>query len=621
MRNPLDRLRTVGAKLVWIVALVSALTVIALSTISGIRAYTNLRESMLEAIIAETRIVAMNTSAPLAFRDGEMAVQSLSALQVSPDIDGALLVDANNAVFASYSADRRRRIEPKVRPVGHWNTGDGRFVIVTPVSDRAGTHGRLQVVYRLDRLHARMRAFALRSALFAAGAVLLAWLLARGLRPVLTRPIDELARAAQRVRDTRDYSVRAPKTSDDELGRLTDAFNEMLERIESHERALVEAQRRAEESNRLKDEFVATVSHELRTPLSPILAWIQMLRLPGGSAKLPDALDVMERNAKSLVLIIDDLLDISRIVSGTLRLDVQSVELDSVVRAAVETLAHAAQARRITIAFEPGAPPPMRGDPARLQQVVWNLLSNAIKFSPDGGQVHVTTAFDGARATLTVTDGGAGIDPAFLPHVFDRFRQQDGSITRRHGGLGLGLSIVRQLVELHGGTIQAESDGVGRGARFTVALPVIGAEPGAVDAPAQAQVAPDALAGRRVAVIEDQPDMRALVSAVLEAAGAEVRQAGDAMQALTLLQAWTPDALVCDIGLPNIDGCALLQLAREQVGLERIPAIALTAYVRSEERARALQAGFALHLAKPVEPAALVGAVAHVIARHGVDRS
>lgn len=614
MRNPLNRLRTVRAKLVWIVALVSALTVIALSAVSGVRSYQNLRQSVLEAIVAETRIVAMNASAPLAFRDEEMAMQTLSALQVSPDIDGALLVDADGDVFASYRADRRVPLDPTVREIGHWDSGDGRRVIVTPVADRAGVHGRLQVIYHFDRLHERMVAFTLRSALLAIAAVVLAWLLARGLQPVLTRPIDELERAAQRVRDTRDYSIRARKISDDELGRLTDAFNEMLERIESHERALVDAQHRAEESSRLKDEFVATVSHELRTPLSPVLAWIQMLRLPGGPAKLPDALEVMERNAKALILIIDDLLDMSRIVSGTLRLDVRSVDLDGVVRAAAETLGHAALARGIAVEFEAGAPPPLRGDPARLQQVVWNLLSNAIKFSPDGGRVSVATAYDGARATLTVTDRGAGIEPAFLPHVFDRFRQQDGSITRRHGGLGLGLSIVRQLVELHGGTVTVESEGVGHGARFTVSLPVLRAAPAAVEPEPRNAFAADALAGRRVAVIEDQPDMRALVSAVLEGAGAEVRQAGDAVQAMELLQAWTPDAIVCDIGLPDVDGCALLQQARERAGLAQVPAIALTAYVRSEERARALQAGFALHLAKPVEPAALVGAVAKIIA-------
>lgn len=612
MRNPLHNLPTVGAKVIWIVAIISGVAVVALSVSSGIRSYTYLRQQMIQTITSQSLIVAMNSSAPLSFGDDEMAVVALSALRVVGDVRGATLVDSDNRVFAQFAPADRAAPATRLYPLGHWRNDDG-YVLVVPVADEAGRHGRLQVNYSGARLTREALALALQSALLSLAAMLLAWLLARKLHPVLTAPVVELERITRRVRDTGDYSLRARRISSDELGRLTDDFNQMLEQIESSQRALIDAQQRAEESSRLKDEFVATLSHELRTPLSPIVAWIQMLRLPQGVAELPNGLDVMDRNAKALIRIIDDLLDMSRIVSGTLRLDVQAVDLDAIVRSAAETLAPAAHSRQLQVALQLASPPPpLRGDPSRLQQVVWNLLSNAIKFSQPGGQVSIITARRGSSVDIVVADTGMGIDPAFLPFVFDRFRQQDGSITRNHGGLGLGLSIVRQLVELHGGSVKAESHGRELGSTFTVSLPLPDAA--AIQAPAavaEEASAPSRLDGVVVLVVEDEPDMRAVIRRTLEQVGAVVVESASAREALERFQACPPDVLVSDIGLPDQDGYDLLrQLRRDHASRAMVPAVALTAYAHPDERRRALAAGYQCHLSKPVEPAALVAAVA-----------
>jgi signal transduction histidine kinase/CheY-like chemotaxis protein len=613
--NPLHNLRTVRSKLVWIVAVISGIVVLAVSIAAAVRGYVHLKEQTVAAVTSQSLIVAVNSSAAMAFDDAEMAQAALSALRVVGEIERATLVDNDGRVFAAFPTVRDAGPVARLYPVGHWRDPDGEgYVLVVPVDDQAGVHGRLQVRYTGAALAREAWALALQSGVLTLLAIGLAWLLAWRLHPILTTPVLELERTARRVRDTGDYAVRAPRISNDELGDLTDAFNEMLGRIETSQRALIEAQQRAEESSRLKDEFVATVSHELRTPLSPILAWIQILRLRrDAAAELPNALDVMERNARSLIHIIDDLLDMSRIVSGTLRLDVQPVDIDTIIGSAVETLAPAADSRQVRIVLELATPaPPLRGDASRLQQVVWNLLSNAVKFSPSGGCVSVATVHRGMRVDVIVRDEGSGIEPAFLPYVFDRFRQQDGSITRKHGGLGLGLAIVRQVVELHGGTVRAESRGPGTGATFIASLPIVEAAlhiavPNATPEPAP----PSRLDGTVVLLVEDQPDMRAIIREALEDAGATVNAAGDAHQALVLFKTAAPDVLVSDIGLPDLDGYELLRQIRRDLDPDAtVPAIALTAYVRPEERNRALAAGYRFHLSKPVEPAALVSTVA-----------
>jgi signal transduction histidine kinase/CheY-like chemotaxis protein len=379
------------------------------------------------------------------------------------------------------------------------------------------------------------------------------------------------------------------------------------------------ARAQAETATRAKDEFLAVVSHELRTPLSPILAWASMLqRGMLDSGKTKRALVVIEQNAKAQAQLIDDLLDVSRIVSGRLRLDVRPVEPRSVVERALEVVRPAAEAKgvRLHAVLDPRAGF-VSGDAERLQQVVWNLLSNAVKFTPRGGRAEVRLERVQSHLEIVVSDTGKGISPEFLPRLFDRFEQADVSSTRRHGGLGLGLAIVRHLVELHGGTVAAESGGEGNGATFRVSLPLLIAQGDAVDTERRHPVAGTAgveerfgrLDGVRVLVVDDEPDSNEVVRSVLLACGAEVETAASAAQALGLLDRWRPHVLVSDVGMPDEDGYALITRVRARRDDGRIPAIALTAYARVEDRVKLLSAGFQLHVAKPLEPAELVAAV------------
>src|SRR5205809_1881443 len=385
------------------------------------------------------------------------------------------------------------------------------------------------------------------------------------------------------------------------------------------------------EANRLKDEFLATVSHELRTPLSAMLSWAGLLR--GGKlepASVARGVEVIERSAKAQAHLIDDLLDMSRIMTGKMRLDMRPLEVQAVVRGALDSVAPAAEVKSITLAAAlDGAPLRVLGDPDRLQQVMWNLLSNAIKFTPKGGRIDIRVRVANGDAEISVGDTGAGISPEFLPHVFDRFRQADSTSTRSHGRLGLGLAIVRHLVDLHGGTVHAESAGTGRGATFVVSLPLreLREEPAAATlaharprAPAPGVGLEPAfdLRGLRVLLVEDDADGSEAIATVLVVAGAEVRSAGSTAAALEVLATWRPDVLVSDIGLPGEDGYALLRRVRtlEEDGGARLPAIALTAYAQAEDRIRALTAGFQAHVAKPVEPRALLEVLAGLRAAH-----
>jgi signal transduction histidine kinase/ActR/RegA family two-component response regulator len=396
-----------------------------------------------------------------------------------------------------------------------------------------------------------------------------------------------------------------------------------LERAEGErDRLLVrerEARAEAEDASRMKDEFLATLSHELRTPLTSILGWSNLLRTVRlDDATRSQALDSIERNALTQKRLIDDLLDVSRIITGKLRLDVWEVDLAKVIREAVEVVRPAADANDIGIVADlDESASPVSGDAGRLQQVVWNLLFNAVKFTPPGGRVEVRLGRDGARALVSVSDTGCGLAPDFLPHVFDRFRQADGGTTRRHGGLGLGLAIVRHLVEAHGGAVSAESAGEGEGATFSFTLPLMAVKAdSSVPAPPARALSPRdparPLEGLRVLVADDDDDTREMIGAVLARFGADVRAAASAAGAFESLREWKPDVLMSDIGMPGEDGYDLIrrvrELAREDGG--ETPAAALTAYARPEDCERALAAGFQLHVAKPVGSDDLVAAVA-----------
>jgi signal transduction histidine kinase/ActR/RegA family two-component response regulator len=435
-------------------------------------------------------------------------------------------------------------------------------------------------------------------------------------RPVrlktLLSAIKSALRARRRQYDIRDY-IAAQKRTAAEMEKLFES--EQLARAE------------AESANRLKDEFLATVSHELRTPLNAMLGWTNLLRTGNLDVeKTSHALETVERNARSQAQIIEDLLDVSRIITGKLNLDVQPLDIAKLVESAVDSISPAAEAKSIVIktnfADETST---IAGDSARLQQILWNLLSNAVKFTPHGGSVEVGLQREKTNLAISVSDTGNGIAPEFLPYVFDRFRQADGTTTRHVGGLGLGLAIVRHLVEQHGGTVQAQSEGSGKGATFIVKLPLLshaesngkptGEEMNGKESPSPSDE--KSLDGINVLVVDDEIDSLELIKIFLETSGAAVSTAQSVAGALDSLKQFAPDLIISDIGMPGTNGYEFIknvrQLAPEKGG--KIPAVALTAYARNEDRVQALRCGFQAHVAKPVEMNELVATVANLVSR------
>ena len=400
-----------------------------------------------------------------------------------------------------------------------------------------------------------------------------------------------------------------------ELQRSEEARDQLLGRAER-------ARAEAEAANRIKDEFLATLSHELRTPLTSLLGWSSVLREAKRDEKvLNQGLEAIDRNARVQAQLIDDLLDVSRIVSGKLNLDVRPLDISSVTRAAINVVRPAADAKGIALDYwaEPGLGA-ISADSARLQQIIWNLLSNAVKFTPQSGKISVRLEQDGSDARVTVQDTGQGIDHEFLPRVFDRFRQADSSTTRSFGGLGLGLAIVRHLVELHGGTVSAHSDGVNKGATFSATFPLLTdrTEPVAISHSGEMSCFEiRSLEGLRVLLVDDEAEARQILSTVITRTGAEVKTCNSASEALAKLAEWKPDVILSDIAMPDEDGYSFIgkvrSLPRDQGG--DIPAAALTAYARDVDRRQSLAAGYQMHIAKPISAGQLVTMIAKLAGR------
>jgi PAS domain S-box-containing protein len=438
--------------------------------------------------------------------------------------------------------------------------------------------------------------------------------------------ITDRVRAERALRESEQALKRAYAELDERVKERTTELEHAYERLraEMTERERAEAMReraliQAQDANRLKEEFLATLSHELRTPLQAILGWVRILSTRAQEEGTLRGLEVIERNARAQTRLIEDILDVSRIATGKLILKLETIDLAAVTAAALDAVRPAAQAKGIRMVeeIEP-AVHLVQGDPQRLQQVIWNLLANGIKFTPAGGVVTTSLRRIGNKIEITVGDTGVGIRDEVLPFVFDRFRQADSSTTRSHGGLGLGLAIVRHVLELHGGTVEGRSAGEGKGATFRIELPSDAAPVVNVpetDRRLSAGGWGRPLEGRRVLVVDDHDDARQLIAAIVESSGASVRMAGSSREAFEALLQSPPDMLIADIGMPEEDGCALIRRIRaldpEQGG--RIPAIALTAYARVEDREHALAAGFQRHVAKPVEPQTLIAIVAEVL--------
>jgi PAS domain S-box-containing protein len=450
------------------------------------------------------------------------------------------------------------------------------------------------------------------------------WPAQAGFRSALAFPIL----LAGHVLGVMEFFNRQPRRPEDDVIQMMDAIGAQLGQFFERKRAedeVREAYEEARAANRAKDEFLATLSHELRTPLSAIVGWTHMLRSGQlDAATATRAIETIDRNARVQTQLISDILDVSRIVSGKLHLDVRPIELASAITAALDTVRPSADAKGLTLesSLEPAAMP-VSADPDRLQQVVWNLLANAIKFTPRGGRVELRLRRVNTHAEIVIEDTGPGIAGAFLPHVFERFRQADGSSTRAHGGLGLGLAIVRHLVEAHGGTVHADSAGEGKGSIFTVRLPIMGQEPVAsvlaLETPVDTLARTMDLDGIKILVVDDEDDTRDMVSAILKSQGALVEVAASAAEAMAALSRTRPHILVSDVEMPGQDGYELIRqvrrLAPEDGG--KTPAAALTAYARPEDRMRALLAGFQIHVPKPVQPAELVAVVASLAGRTG----
>jgi PAS domain S-box-containing protein len=410
-----------------------------------------------------------------------------------------------------------------------------------------------------------------------------------------------------------DAVVTAVHDSDGNLHGFAKVTRDVTERKKAEEtrHALLVS----EKVNRAKDEFLAVISHELRTPLTSILGWARMLRIGGlDEATTQEALNALERSAQAQVHLIEDLLDDTRITSGKLQLSKRPLEIKSIVDSALADLTPAADAKQIRITSHLECECPMIGDPTRLQQVVWNIVANAIKFTPEGGSVHVALKREGERARIEVRDNGRGIGAELFPQLFQRFRQGDTSSNRK-AGIGLGLAISKYLVEQHGGTINASSDGIGKGATFTIELPLTLETPDAFTQrePNRAEDLPD-LSGIRVLIVEDQADNRDVLATVIERCGGEVLCSENANEGLKSLERWKPDVIICDIALPDMDGCALLQQVRTRFDT---PALALTVFGSAEEESRVRACGFDVFRQKPIEPADLAHEVERLAAmRH-----
>jgi signal transduction histidine kinase/CheY-like chemotaxis protein len=473
----------------------------------------------------------------------------------------------------------------------------------------------------------------------------MAYMLAQRVHATTSGPIAALARFARGYGDDPRAEPPTLTTAPDEVGDLVRSFNEMLTRVrranddvtaanrelkrsndalrhENEERRRLETEREAalareREANRLKDEFLAAVSHELRTPLNAMMGWAQVLATaPPTEETIQKAVTSIVKNARAQTRVIEDLVDVSRIVTGKMRLTFQPLEMRSVVSSAVESMETVANAASVHIEqIIPHDSCFVMGDRDRLQQVLWNLLSNGVKFTPQGGTVSIALSRQNGKIQVVVSDTGIGISPSFLPHVFDRFRQADGSLTREHGGLGLGLAIVKDLTELHGGSVSASSEGRNLGARFSLLLPELMSEP-AQERPVEERTLPS-LEGIKVCAVDDNDDAVAMIAASLSGAGAEVDTFTNPLDALAAWQRQPADVLVCDLAMPHMSGLDLLQNIRQFDSRRDVftPAVAVSAHASEQHQADSLRGGFQFHLSKPLHQEALVRTVADAAAQ------
>ncbi|HEX5473410.1 MAG TPA: ATP-binding protein [Vicinamibacterales bacterium] len=590
-------------------------------------AYVEGRRALDSDLRTQAAVIAESANAALGFDQPQVARDLVRALHARPDVDAVCVYDAAGQLFASY--ERQTGYCGSDRAHGP-AAATRRPVATQRVDIGSRVAGTVEVVGNLDAVHALLGTQLVVAATAAAAALLLALLMTGRLQRFVVDPILALASTADAISTTGDYAIRAEKRTEDEVGRLVDSFNGMLGRIERQnddlkrevddrtraEQARAVALEREREASRLKDEFLAAVSHELRTPLNAILGWVQILNArPPTPETLEKALPSLSRNAAAQARVVSDLVDVSRMITGKLSFRRDTVDVRTVVERAVDVVGGAADARAVALDIHvPDESCLISGDADRVQQILWNLLSNAIKFTPSGGQVTLRLTTTDAEHVVTVSDTGSGIPLDFLPHVFERFRQADGSATRQHGGLGLGLAIVKELVELHGGTVDAASEGPGRGATFVARFPRLDAVRRTLE---EADTSLPPLNGVRVLAVDDNPDALDILVAALTGAGASVKVATTGDDAVRIWEAEPCDVLVCDLAMPGMDGLEVLEAIRRHDAAHgrSTAAVALTAHASQDDRTRSRRAGFQAHVAKPYTVADLLYAVALVSQR------
>ena len=573
------------------------------------------RADMQTDLVTQAQLVLENTAAAVTFHDPDAAGETLEMLQIHPHMQIACLYLSSGQLFASRTFPLR---DPNDRCPASVTQGvriAGNRMLVTELARSRDPGTMLMLGVDLDGHRARIRTQATAVAAILVAGLLVSFLLASILQRMVARPIGSLAATARSIADGGDYSIRAANRTGDEIGVLVQAFNRMLDEIQASQKERAELLDREQQANRLKDEFLATLSHELRTPLNAIVGWVHLLRrgqLPPDEAR--HALERIDRNAHAQARLVQDLLDVSRITSGKLLLDVREMDLATVALNAVDACRPAAEARHVSLVTRFTGTFPTMGDPDRLQQVFWNLITNAVRFTPANGIVTVSISRADQTDIIEVHDTGAGIEPQFIPFMFEPFRQADAASTRSHGGLGLGLTIVRRLAEMHGGTVSVASEGIGKGATLTVKLPVRKPTPIALLPMAQRQRVAS-LADATVLIVDDDHDTLMLLESTLKLAGARPISAESVAEAVRRSDGIVLDAMVSDIAMPGQDGYTLMTLLKDRLGTAMPAAtVALTAYASRADRERALAAGFRQHLAKPVNPDVLLQTLEDLLA-------
>jgi signal transduction histidine kinase/ActR/RegA family two-component response regulator len=616
-------------KLIAMAVAVSAVALIA--AVSGLVAFdmARFRTGTTDATKALAQIISDNVAAAIVFGDPEAARKTLEGIKLRPYFTRACAYGADGTLFADF---HRRGAEPcPSAPVDvqDWHV----TASLVPVLQKGRTVGSVYVERSLADLGNRVVVTAGAGLFTLLLASALAFELARKLQLLISKPIVQLSAAAREIGRDEHFQMPAIEAPPDETGALVTAFQDMVKRLVSSNEALraeVEERRRMQaereqllarerEASRLKDEFLAAVSHELRTPLNAISGWTQVLATSTPSEQtLGKAVASILRNIEAQKRVIDDLLDVSRIIAGKLQMATTAVDLRTVIESAVEVIVPAARAKSVRLEVTlPTAACYAQVDFDRIRQVLWNVLSNAVKFTPAGGRIGVTVTENAGSYSVAVTDTGIGISPAFLPHVFERFRQADGSTTREYSGLGLGLAIVKELTELHGGTVSAASAGQGQGATFTITLPRLADSYGLpLEAPLPVSIA--RLDGVQVLAIDDNVDALEVLTSTLSDAGAAVRIALSGLEGLGRFQETAPDVVLCDLAMPGLDGFEVLRQIRflDAATGRSTPVLAVTAYASAEYRERCLSAGFQGHLPKPYNPGDVIGAVAAALAGH-----